>query len=85
MNKGPYLIIAAFWQETDNTDEVAAAIPRSMFPEPDGWPHGQVVAFRREIATSLEFRRDLRRFDLDELNATPSEREAVSPTIGTAA
>ena len=66
---GPYLIIAAFWQAKPNTDEVAAAVLREKFPVPDGYPRGQVVAFRREVATSYEFQRELRRLDLTELCA----------------
>lgn len=66
--KGPYLIIAAFWQDTDDTDAIAAAVNREKFPGPDGWPRGAVVAFRREVARSSAFQRDLARFDLDELN-----------------
>ncbi len=78
-DKGPYLIIAAFWQDTDNTDEVADVLRCADFPPPDGWPRGAIVAFRREVAQSYDFRRDLRRFDLDELNAAP-KREETSAT-----
>lgn len=64
---GPYLIIAAFWQATDNTDEVARAVRQKKFPPVEGWPHGAVISFRREVAESPSFQRDLSRFDLAEL------------------
>jgi hypothetical protein len=68
---GPYLIIAAFWQEDDNTDAVAEAVKQEAFPRPPGYSAGAVVAFRHEVADSLGFRRDLGRFDLEELNERP--------------
>jgi hypothetical protein len=68
---GPYLILAAFWQEADNTDEVAAAVSRAKFPQPEGYPRGVIVAFRREVAASAPFQRDLARFDLAELKPPP--------------
>jgi hypothetical protein len=71
-SQGPYLILAAFWQEDDNTDAVAEAVKQERFPRPPGYSAGVVVAFRREVADSPGFRRDLRRFDLDELNARPA-------------
>lgn len=71
--KGPYLILAAFWQEEDNTDEVAEAIRSEVFPPVPGYSRGAVVAFRREVADSWQFRRDLERFDLGELNERPAE------------
>ena len=72
--KGPYLIIAALWSDTDNTDAVADALPRSTFPPVPGYSPGAVVAFRREVADSPKFRRDLERFDLAELNERPAYR-----------
>ncbi len=77
--EGPFLIIAAFWQDTDNTPEVAEAVSHKKFPEPEGWPRGAVVAFRREVAQSFAFADTLRQLDLDELNAAPKiVREAPS-------
>lgn len=69
--KGPYLIIAAFWQEDDNTDAVAEAVKQSEFPRPAGYSAGAVVAFRRGVADAYDFRRDLARFHLAELNERP--------------
>jgi hypothetical protein len=66
--KGPYLILAAFWQDEDNTEEIAKAVAREKFPDPEGYPRGAVVAFRHEIATGYRFLNDLARFDLAELN-----------------
>ncbi len=71
--QGPFLILAAFWQHTDNTDEVADVLRESDFPTPEGFSRGAVVAFRYEVANSFEFRRDLGRLDLDELNARPKD------------
>lgn len=68
---GPYLIIAAFWQDEDNTDAVAEAVKQAKFPRPTGYSAGAVVAFRREVADSVAFRRDLAKFDLSELNERP--------------
>jgi hypothetical protein len=70
-SQGPYLILAAFWQDADNTDEVAEALARARFPVPSGYPGGCVVAFRREVAESAAFQRDLARFDLAELEPHP--------------
>jgi hypothetical protein len=70
--KGPYLIIAAFWQDEDNTDAVAEAVRMAKFPRVPGYSNGAVVAFRCEVADSFEFRRDLERFDLAELNERPA-------------
>jgi hypothetical protein len=77
---GPYLIVAAFWQDDDTTDAVAAAVSREKFPQPDGWPRGAVVAFRREVATGRRFLADLARFDLAELDpiAPRDKRRATS-------
>lgn len=69
---GPFLIVAAFWSDHDITDEVAEAVSHRRFPEPDGWPRGAVVAFRREVATSHHFRQTLRLLDLLELTDTPT-------------
>jgi hypothetical protein len=72
-DKGPYLIIAAFWQATDDTDAVAEALRESNgFPTPEGYSRGAVVAFRHEVADSLLFRHDLGRFNLEELNERPA-------------
>lgn len=68
MGDGPYLVLAAFWQDADNAAEVADAVGRVRFPQPDGWPRGAVVAFRREVATSPRFLADLARFDLADLD-----------------
>lgn len=65
--KGPYIILAAFWSDEDVTDEVAKVVNRRTFPPAKGKPPGAVVSFRREIAESPNFERDLRGFDLDEL------------------
>jgi hypothetical protein len=72
VSAGPYLILAAFWLAEDETDRVAAALPRSTFPGPTSWPRGAVVSFRFEVADSPAFRRDLARLDLAELNKRPS-------------
>lgn len=70
--KGPFLILAAFWVDDDDTDAVAHAVRRELFPPPAGFPRGAVVSFRYEVANSVGFRRDLARLDLDELNARPA-------------
>lgn len=67
--KGPYLIIAAMWHETDDTDAVVALL--RGFSTPAGYSRGAVVAFRHEVADSLRFRVALAKFDLSELNARP--------------
>jgi len=72
VSDGPYLIIAAFWQAEDNTPEVAEALRVAVFPRVPGYSNGAVVAFRREVADSPAFRRDLARFDLAELNERPA-------------
>jgi hypothetical protein len=76
--KGPYLILAAFWQEDDNTDAVAEAVKQERFPRPPGYSAGAVVAFRREVADSPGFRRDLGRFDLAELNERPGMTKSAA-------
>lgn len=66
---GPYVILAAFWSPDDVTDEVAAAL--RAFPTPDGYSRGAVVSFRREVAESPAFRRELALFDLEDLFQAP--------------
>jgi hypothetical protein len=74
VSAGPYLIVAAFWQDDDNTEAVAEAVSREKFPQPDGWPRGAVVSFRREVATDRHFLADLARFDLAELAPLPKSK-----------
>lgn len=75
---GPYLILVAFWQETDDTAAIAEAVSSKRFPPPEGWPLGAVVAFRREVATGSQFLRDLRRFDLAECDPNNDPRPSLS-------
>jgi hypothetical protein len=46
-------------------------VSRAKFPQPEGYPRGVIVAFRREVAASAPFQRDLARFDLAELKPPP--------------
>lgn len=64
--KGPYLVLAALWMDEDDTDLIVERL--KGIETPKGKSKGAVVAFRREVAESADFRRDLGRFDLEELN-----------------
>ena len=65
-DSGPYLVLAAIWMEQDDTDEIVDCL--KGIPVPEGRSRGAVVAFRREVAESPSFQRDLERLDLAELN-----------------
>jgi hypothetical protein len=69
---GPYLILAAFWLESGDTEAVAEAVRIATFPVPPGYPRGAVVAFRRAVAEAPTFQRDLARFNLADLNERPA-------------
>jgi hypothetical protein len=83
VSKGPYLIVGAFWSDTDVTDEVADAISADVFPRAEG-RLGAVVSFSEATAQLPGFARVMDRLDLAEVNAAPV-REAVSPDTGTEA
>ena len=65
--KAPYLIVAAFWSDTDIVDEVADAVGADVFPRPEGL-RGAVVSFRYEVADDFGFQRLMERLDLREVN-----------------
>jgi hypothetical protein len=65
--KSPYLIVAAFWSDTDVVDEVAEVVSHDHFPRPEG-RRGAVVSFRNEIADRPDFKHVLERLDLREAN-----------------
>jgi hypothetical protein len=73
-SQGPYLVLVAFWQDDPDVAAVAEAVSREKFPQPHGYPHGSVVAFRREVAAGYSFQHDLARFDLAGLEP-PKEDE----------
>ena len=72
---GPYLIIAALWQDEDTGPQVAKTLSRLRFPPPSGYPEGFAVAFEYEEADAPQFRRYLERLHLGELNARPDKSD----------
>ena len=69
---GPFLIIAAFWQASDNTADVAHAIRSELFPGVDGYK-GAVVSFRQDRGPDeFDFQRMMERLDLEEVNVRPA-------------
>jgi len=65
--KAPYLIVAAFWSDTDVTDDVTAALNHEVFPRAPG-RRGAVVSFKFATADRPDFRRVMERLGLAEVN-----------------
>lgn len=77
MSAGPFLIVAAFWQDTEDLDAVCEAISPEKFPRPDGY-RGAVVSFRLDVADATDFRHTMKRLQLAEVNDRRPGFEAVS-------